>query len=153
MQHYVDFPEVDIPDVLEGASYNQLRNEDIERIALKLRQHWNIGEGPCTDVVALMERIGCVVSAIEMGTSKLDGLCSWSRSEDRPHILLATDKMSFPRRQMDAAHELAHAVLHKNVTEEDLRRISSLSRRRLFGLPARFSCRPLPTLTRFRVYR
>jgi Zn-dependent peptidase ImmA (M78 family)/transcriptional regulator with XRE-family HTH domain len=122
VQHYIDFPEVDIPDVLEGASYNQLRNEDIERIALKLRQHWNIGEGPCTDVVALMERIGCVVSTIEMGTSKLDGLCSWSRSEDRPHILLATDKMSFPRRQMDAAHELAHAVLHRNVTEEDLKK-------------------------------
>jgi Zn-dependent peptidase ImmA (M78 family) len=57
-----------------------------------------------------------------MGTSKLDGLCSWSASENRPHILLATDKMSFPRRQMDAAHELAHAVLHKDVTEDELKK-------------------------------
>jgi Zn-dependent peptidase ImmA (M78 family)/transcriptional regulator with XRE-family HTH domain len=138
VQHYVDFPEVDIPDVLEGASYNQLRDEDIERIALKLRQHWNIGEGPCTDVVALMERIGCVVSAIEMGTSKLDGLCSWSRSEDRPHILLATDKMSFPRRQMDAAHELAHAVLHKDVTEEDLKKNLKFIEAQAFRLASAF---------------
>ncbi len=74
-----------------------------------------IGEGPCTDVVALLERVGFVVSAIEMDTSKLDGLCSWSASESRPHILLATDKMSFPRRQMDAAHEMAHAVLHRSM--------------------------------------
>ena len=120
LQHYVDLPAVDIPDVLGGASYRQLRDEDMERIALDLRRHWKIGEGPCADVVALLERVGFVVGAIEMGTSKLDGLCSWA-VDDRPHILLATDKMSFPRRQMDAAHEMAHAILHRNVTEVELK--------------------------------
>lgn len=120
VQHYVDFPALDIPDVLEGVTYKQLRDEDIEDIALRLRRHWQLGEGPCADVVALMERIGIVVGAIEMGTSKLDGLCSWD-VEDRPHVLLATDKMSFPRRQMDAAHELAHAVLHRSVTPAELK--------------------------------
>jgi Zn-dependent peptidase ImmA (M78 family)/transcriptional regulator with XRE-family HTH domain len=122
LQHYVDFPAVDIPDVLGGASYKQLRDEDIERIALDLRRHWQIGEGPCADVVALLERIGVVVGTIEMGTAKLDGLCSWSAKEDRPHILLATDKMSFPRRQMDAAHELAHAVLHRSVSADEFKK-------------------------------
>lgn len=120
LQHYVDLPLVDIPDVLGGASYRQLRDEDIERIALDLRRHWKIGEGPCADVVALLERVGFVVGSIEMGTSKLDGLCSWA-ADDRPHILLATDKMSFPRRQMDAAHEMAHAILHRDVTEVELK--------------------------------
>jgi Zn-dependent peptidase ImmA (M78 family)/DNA-binding transcriptional regulator YdaS (Cro superfamily) len=121
LQHYVDLPAVDIPDVLNGASYRQLRDDDIERIAVDLRRHWRLGEGPCGDMVALLERIGIIVGTIEMGTAKLDGLCSWSRADDRPHILLATDKMSFPRRQMDAAHELAHAVLHKGVTDTELR--------------------------------
>lgn len=117
--HYVDLPEVDIPDVLDGASYTQLRDEDIEEIALRLRRHWQLGEGPCGDVVSIMERIGIVVAAIPMNTTKLDGLCSWSPVDGRPHVLLATDKMSFPRRQMDAAHELAHAVLHQAVPEEE----------------------------------
>jgi len=117
--HYVDFPVVDIPDVLDGGSYAQLRDEDIERIALQLRAHWGLGEGPCGDVAALMERIGIIVAAIPMNTTKLDGLCSWSPYDGRPHVLLATDKMSFPRRQMDAAHELAHAILHKNVPEDE----------------------------------
>jgi Zn-dependent peptidase ImmA (M78 family)/DNA-binding XRE family transcriptional regulator len=121
LQHYVNFPALDLPDVLNGASYKQLRDEDIERIALDLRRHWKHGEGPCTDVVALLERVGFVVSTIEIGTSKLDGLCSWSAIDDRPHILLATDKMSFPRRQMDAAHEMAHALLHQDVTEDELK--------------------------------
>ncbi|MCB0827013.1 MAG: ImmA/IrrE family metallo-endopeptidase, partial [Armatimonadetes bacterium] len=120
--HYVEFPEIDIPDVLSGGSYRQLRDDDIERIALDLRRHWGLGEGPCADVVSLLERIGCVVGSIEMGTSKLDGLCSWSKPEGRPHVLLSTDKMSFPRRQMDAAHELGHAILHGNVTETELKK-------------------------------
>jgi Zn-dependent peptidase ImmA (M78 family)/transcriptional regulator with XRE-family HTH domain len=120
--HYVDFPQLDIPDVLNGTTYKQLRDADIERIALDLRRHWNIGDGPCTDVVALLSKIGCVVGSIEIGTAKLDGLCGWSEIEKRPHILLSTDKMSFPRRQMDAAHELGHAILHANVTKEEAKR-------------------------------
>nr|WP_256380015.1 XRE family transcriptional regulator [Bradyrhizobium sp. Cp5.3] len=122
LQHYVDFPAVDVPDVLGKSSYRQLRDEDIERIALDLRRHWKIGEGPCTDVVALLERVGAIVGSIEMGTAKLDGVCTWSEPEGRPHVLLATDKMSFPRRQMDAAHEMAHAVLHKNVSQDELKK-------------------------------
>ena len=138
LQHYVNFPTIDIPDVLDGGSYKQLRKEDIERIALDLRRHWKIGEGPCTDVVALMERVGFVTSTIEMGTSKLDGLCSWSASEDRPHVLLATDKMSFPRRQMDAAHEMAHAILHKDVTVAELKQNLKCIETQAFRLASAF---------------
>lgn len=136
--HYVELPPVDIPDVLDGTSYLQLRDEDIESISLRLRHHWGIGEGPCGDVVALMERIGIVVAAIPMGTTKLDGLCSWSSVDGRPHVLLATDKMSFPRRQMDAAHELAHAVLHQNVPEEEFNENLRVIERQAFRLASAF---------------
>jgi Zn-dependent peptidase ImmA (M78 family)/transcriptional regulator with XRE-family HTH domain len=136
--HYVDLPEVDIPDVLGGLSYSQLRDEDIEEIALRLRSHWNMGEGPCGDIVALMERIGIVVAAIPMNTTKLDGLCSWSPIDGRPHVLLATDKMSFPRRQMDAAHELAHTVLHQSVPEEEFQANLRVIEQQAFRLGSAF---------------
>ena len=136
--HYVDLPLVDIPDVLAGASYTQLRDEDIEEIALELRRHWGLGEGPCGDVVSLMERIGIVVATIPMNTTKLDGLCSWSPIDGRPHVLLATDKMSFPRRQMDAAHELAHAVLHQSVPEEEFETNLRVIERQAFRLGSAF---------------
>jgi transcriptional regulator with XRE-family HTH domain len=84
LEHYVDLPVLDLPDVLEGANYRQLRDEDIERIALTLRRHWGMGEGPCADVVSVLERVGFVVGSIEMGTAKLDGLCSWSPIDGRP---------------------------------------------------------------------
>ena len=97
-----------------------------------------VGEGPCTDVVALLERIGVVVGTIEMGTSKLDGLCSWAASDGRPHVLLATDKMCFPRRQMDAAHELAHAILHRDVTEDELKKNIKAIEAQAFRLASAF---------------
>jgi len=136
--HYVELPEIDIPDVLAGADYNQLRDEDIEQIALDLRRHWNLGEGPCGDVVTLMERIGIVVATIPMNTTKLDGLCSWSPVDGRPHVLLATDKMSFPRRQMDAAHELAHAILHRTVPEDEFEANLRMIERQAFRLASAF---------------
>lgn len=138
VSHYIDLPEVDIPDVLGGADYTQLRDEDIEQIALDLRQHWRLGDGPSGDVVSLMERIGIVVAAIPMNTTKLDGLCSWSPIDGRPHVLLATDKMSFPRRQMDAAHELAHAVLHRAVPTEEFEANLRVIERQAFRLASAF---------------
>ncbi|WP_297516058.1 XRE family transcriptional regulator [uncultured Caulobacter sp.] len=138
LSHYVDLPRVDIPDVLEGASYTDLRDDDIEAIALRLRSHWGLGDGPSGDVVALMERIGIVVATIPMNTTKLDGLCSWSPFDGRPHVLLATDKMSFPRRQMDAAHELAHTILHQNVPEEEFEANLRIIERQAFRLGSAF---------------
>lgn len=138
VEHYVDFPEVDIPDVLNGSSYKQLRDEDIEQIASDLRERWGIGHGPCTDIMQRLECIGCIVGSIEMSTSKLDGLCSWVQGSNRPYILLSTDKMSFPRRQMDAAHELGHAVLHRNVTDEELRKNLKEIERQAFRFASAF---------------
>lgn len=136
--HYVDLPAVNIPDVMAGTTYLQLRDEDLEQIALDLRRHWRIGEGPCGDMVQLLERLGFIVGVIEMGTVKLDGLCSWSPTDERPHILLASDKMSFARRQMDAAHEMAHAILHRNVTEAELGRDLKLIETQAFRLASAF---------------
>ena len=136
--HYVDLPEIDIPDVLSGASYTDLRDEDIEAIALELRAHWGLGEGPCGDILSLMERIGVVVATIPMNTTKLDGLCSWSPIDGRPHVLLATDKMSVPRRQMDAAHELAHAVLHHSVSDEEFKTNLRVIEQQAFRLGSAF---------------
>lgn len=138
LEHYVDLPTLDLPDVLEGATYRQLRDEDVEGIALRLRQHWRMGDGPCADVVSVLERVGFVVGSIEMGTAKLDGLCSWSPVDGRPHILLANDKMSFPRRQMDAAHEMAHALLHRGVTKEEFARDLKFIETQAFRLASAF---------------
>jgi Zn-dependent peptidase ImmA (M78 family) len=138
VQHYVDLPAVDVPDVMQGAAFTQLRDEDLEQIALDLRNHWGLRDGPCGDMIPLLERVGFVVGVIEMGTVKLDGLCSWSPIDDRPHVLLASDKMSFARRQMDAAHEMAHAVLHRAVTPDEFKTHLKLIEAQAFRLASAF---------------
>jgi len=138
VQHYVEFPTVDIPDVLAGESYLTLREEDLERIAIELRKYWTLGLGPLGDAVALMERVGFVVAVDEVGTTKLDGLCRWSSVDDRPYVLLAADKMNFVRRQMDAIHEMAHAVLHRHVDMAGLRENFELIEAQAFRLASAF---------------
>lgn len=120
VQHYVDLPKVEIPSDIAPKDFRTLSDDDIESITIELRKHWGLASRPCLDMVALLERIGCVVATIEMNTAKLDGLCGWSDFDDRPLIILANDKMSLPRRHMDAAHELGHAVLHRHVSGQQL---------------------------------
>jgi Zn-dependent peptidase ImmA (M78 family) len=138
IQHYADLPPINVPDVMKGRSYRQLSDDDLEAIALDLRSHWKLGEGPCGDMVRILERNGFVVASIEIGTPRLDGLCAWSEGEGRPHVLLATDKASFARRQMDAAHEMAHAILHREVTEAELRENLRDIERQAFRLASAF---------------
>lgn len=138
VEHYADLPPINIPDVLAGRNYKQLDAGDLEEIALGLRSHWKLGEGPCGDMVDLLERNGFVVASIEIDTLRLDGLCAWADSDDRPHILLSTDKASFARGQMDAAHEMAHAVLHRDVTVAELRANLPLIEDQAFRLASAF---------------
>jgi len=137
VQQYVDFPKVDIPDVLGNHSYRQLRNGDLERIASELRDHWKLGDGPLLDVISHMENVGYVVGSVTMGTSKLDGLCQWGE-DDRPYVLLADDKMSYARRQLDAAHEMAHGILHKSVSPKELVEDFKLIEQQAFRLAGAF---------------
>ena len=139
IQDYVEFPAVDVPDLLGSTTFKQLRNDDLERIAMEMREHWKLGEDPIPNVVEVMEQAGVVIGSQHMGTTKLDGLNQWSTGDDaRPHVLLADDKMSFARRQMDAAHELAHCILHRHVTPDELRDDFDLIENQAFRLGSAF---------------
>lgn len=136
--HYIRLPPVDVPDLLAGADWRTLRDEDLERMATDLRRHWRLGLGPIANVLMPIERAGIIVACDEMGTTNLDGLCRWSETDGRPFVLLATDKMNFFRRQMDAAHEMAHAVLHRGVDEASLTENFDIVERQAFRLASAF---------------
>lgn len=120
LSQYMDFPDTDIPDLLDDTDFRHLRVDDIERIAEELRSHWQLGRGPISDLILLMENAGIILGEDEIGSIKLDGVSWWSSRTDRPYVLLAQDKKSGVRRRLDAAHELAHLVLHREVTPEQL---------------------------------
>ncbi|QND71944.1 helix-turn-helix domain-containing protein [Tardiphaga robiniae] len=120
LQETLEFPEVNIPEFVTQGAYLNLKEEDLERTAENMRLFWKLGEGPINNAVLVVENAGVVVGIDEIGSTKIDGQANWSNQDSRPYILLARDKYTAFRRQMDIAHELAHLILHKGVSEEEL---------------------------------
>jgi Zn-dependent peptidase ImmA (M78 family) len=79
--------------------------------ARMLRQYWAIGEKPIANMVKLLEAKGVRVFSLAENTKNVDAFSCWRDGE--PYIFLNTFKTA-ERSRFDAAHELAHLVLHKH---------------------------------------
>jgi len=113
---YVAFPEVDVP---------AMPGEEPERAAGLLREAWRLRDAPLPNVVGLLESRGAVVTRGSMDAPTIDAFSRW-HPIGRPLLFLSSDKESAVRSRFDAAHELGHMVLHRQVP------------RRTFNTPERF---------------
>jgi Zn-dependent peptidase ImmA (M78 family) len=118
----VEFPAVDIPNLMERRDYRTLRPEDIDNIAAELRDYWGLSDDPIDDLLLIIENAGIAVGEDYFDSAKLDGISKWF--PERPVVLLAKDKNGGVRRRFDAAHELGHMVLHRHVTPEPRWKVS-----------------------------
>jgi Zn-dependent peptidase ImmA (M78 family)/transcriptional regulator with XRE-family HTH domain len=84
--------------------------EEIERIAGQVRAMWSLPAGPIGNVVDLLERHGIVVIRLPLGGNDVDAFSL--PFTDHPVVVLGADKNDRARSRFDAAHELAHLVLH-----------------------------------------
>lgn len=110
LQQYVKFPTVDVPDF--GTRGHNLPLEEVEHIAAEVRSHWKLGDRPISNVVWLLENKGVVCSRFNFESTSLDAFSEWRNS--RPFVVLSADKCCCVRSRYDAAHELAHMVLHRS---------------------------------------
>ena len=106
-------PPVQFPTLGGPRDPLSLSDEDIEEATREVRRFWALGDEPIPDMVELLERNGAIVVRCELGASSLDAYSGWH--DGVPHVVLGTDKMSAVRSRFDAAHELAHLVLHRNL--------------------------------------
>jgi len=109
---HLEFPSLNVPLLSTSESVVDFTREQIEEHGRTLRRAWKLGEGPIADVVLSMENNGIVVARSSLGTEALDAFCQWGNQDPRPIVVLGTDKSS-ARSRLDAAHELAHLVLHR----------------------------------------
>ncbi|ANV99761.1 helix-turn-helix domain-containing protein [Bradyrhizobium icense] len=79
--------------------------------ARTLRQVWALGEQPISSMIKLLEAKGVRVFSLAENTKNVDAFSCWRN--DVPYVFLNTFK-SAERSRLDAAHELAHLVLHKH---------------------------------------
>jgi len=114
LSEYVELPEVDLPVGLVPSNPLALESGEIEAIADGVRAAWGLGDGPISNVVWLMERHGIIVARMSLDAPKLDGLSCWL--DGRPYVVLNAD-VSAARSRFDAAHELAHVLLHRHLEQ------------------------------------
>ncbi|MCR9500903.1 helix-turn-helix domain-containing protein [Vibrio vulnificus] len=108
-----ELPEVDIPDV---SDFDISKNSEIERLSEAVRNYWDLGMGPISNVMELLEHIGIVVSNSKGTDGKVD---AFSVSNSRPLIILDNDLASACRNRFTLAHELGHLLFHEDIITGD----------------------------------
>lgn len=121
LESVVKFPDVNLPGLDLPADPLRLGDDDIERIAGYVRAHWQMtADGPIAHMVNLLENHGVIIARDRLGAVTLDSLSSFSSSTGRPYVMIGTDKGTAVRWRFDAAHELAHLVLHRGINPKVL---------------------------------
>jgi Zn-dependent peptidase ImmA (M78 family)/transcriptional regulator with XRE-family HTH domain len=105
IQGYIKFPDMNLPTNLN-------RNDDIEELAQKVRNHFELGDGPKGNMVSLLEVNGIFISATNINKK---GALAFSQKQSvekvpRYFIALGNDKKSASIRNYDLAYELAYII-------------------------------------------
>jgi Zn-dependent peptidase ImmA (M78 family) len=79
--------------------------------ARRLRSAWGLGEQPVRNMIDLLEAKGIRVFSLSENSVSVDAFSCWRN--EVPYVFLNTYKSSEHSR-FDAAHELAHLILHKH---------------------------------------
>lgn len=98
-----NLPDVDLLDLSS--------ERDPATAARSLREAWQLGEKPVGSMIKLLEAKGVRVFSLAENTKNVDAFSCWRNGI--PYVFLNTVK-STERSRLDAAHELAHLVLHKH---------------------------------------
>ena len=99
----VELPAHDLP---------QFTRQAPREAAAALRSHWGIGVQPIANMMNVLEVHGVRVFSLVEETRHLDAYACW-RDDKAPYVFLNTCKTGEHSR-FDAAHELAHLVLHRH---------------------------------------
>lgn len=119
---FFDFPMLNLPELDVPDNFEHLDTKKIESLAHQVRAHWNLGMGPISNMVRTLESNGIVVWRTAFEAETLDAFSEFRLPH--PVIVLSSDKENYFRSRFDAAHELGHIVLHKNVDQTTLNKSS-----------------------------
>lgn len=97
-----NLPAVSVPDL------HQFGPDEAARV---LREEWQLGEAPISNMLQLLESKGVRVFSLAENTVKVNAFSLWRN--DKPFVFLNNFKSAESSR-FDAAHELGHLVLHQD---------------------------------------
>lgn len=94
-------------------------NMSIEQLAQYVRQFWELGNSPISNMVSLLEQNGVIVGEFATDSREIDAFYQYYEEGGCPTycVILGSDKKSFYRRQFNCAHELGHILLHERYSD------------------------------------
>lgn len=119
LDKYVDFIEREVPTI--DSDYESISLNDIEELALTIRQEWGLGDAPIQDLIGILENKGVIVSQFATNNlcsfNNIDAFSSWENGT--PYILYHSVIKSAVRTRFSILHELGHLIMHNSISEED----------------------------------
>jgi len=123
LSDYLKFPDIDFPQLNMPVNPNTISNEQIEDIAIQTRNFFGLSNVPINNLILLLENHGAMVTYDDLYADTLDAFSDILSNPDvPPYIILGADKAISVRSRFDAAHELGHKILHKNIEPSTLNR-------------------------------
>lgn len=110
---FIEFPNVNLPKVHTPCSPELISKDFIEEIADLVRDYWGLGDAPIDNLTRLLENNGFIVSFFDLEADTLDAFSRFY--QERPFIIVGTQKATAVRVRFNLAHELGHLILHKNL--------------------------------------
>lgn len=120
LMDYIDFPRLNLTeinfnghdDIFECESETSV--QEIEVIAKRIREYWNLGEGPIDNLQLTLEENGILVTGFSTNEDKIDAFSQRTIIQDNDIFLIAVALGKRPegRIRFDMAHELGHIFMH-----------------------------------------
>lgn len=121
LREFIQFPKVNFPKFEMPNNPIQISEPEIEELAIKARKFWDLSNTPINNMVLLLENNGAIVAYDDLGANTLDAFSEPSPDSNCfQYIILGSDKATSVRSRFDAAHEMAHKMLHPNIDKSYL---------------------------------
>lgn len=89
--------------------------DDVKRVVAHIRKDWNLGLGPLSNIIDMLEYHGLRVIEIE-APDAFDGMCVFV-GEKKP-VLVLNKHYTVERKRFSTLHELGHSVMRMNESLE-----------------------------------
>ncbi len=117
---YIEFPSLNLPKVDFNGSDNtydydeENEVEQLEAIAMQVREFWGLGNTPIKDLRFVLEANGIIVTSFDANAEKIDAFSQRTIVNNGDIFFIAVSKsgQTVARARFDMAHELAHILLH-----------------------------------------
>ena len=124
-KNYLDI----IPEEISAEDAVTIDRIDIEGIAYRTREKWNLTQGPIIGLITLLENHGIICCSVDL-PKKIDSInVSFSFDDEQREVslVLYNENLNYFRQRFSLAHELGHIILHHYWSKDDFLKNGNLA--------------------------